>query len=86
MRSQGNRVVISVHDIELGIPPEMLYSVFEMFIQIEKNRSHAHGGLGIGLALSKTLIEMHDGLIVALGDGLGKGSLSEVSLPIDAKG
>jgi len=62
-----------------------LYSVFEMFIQIEKNRSHAHGGLGIGLALSKTLIEMHDGLIVALGDGLGKGSLSKCRYQLTPK-
>lgn len=82
VRPQGGHVVISVRDNGLGIPPEMLRRVFEMFVQIEKNRPHAHGGLGIGLALSKKLVEMHDGQIIAFSDGPGKGSLFEVTLPI----
>lgn len=81
VRCQGGDVVISVTDIGLGIPPESLDRVFDMFVQIDHNRPHTHGGLGIGLALSKSLVEMHGGRILAFSEGHGKGSRFEVILP-----
>ncbi len=77
---QGSDAIARVEDTGIGIPPAQLASVFEMFTQIEKDRSQ--GGLGIGLALAKRLVEMHDGTVEAHSEGLGKGSAFVVRLPI----
>ncbi len=65
-----------------GIPPEMLSAVFEMFHQASHTLDRAEGGLGIGLALSKGLAELHGGHIEAFSAGLGKGSMFRVTLPL----
>ncbi|MES1244278.1 MAG: ATP-binding protein [Acidobacteriota bacterium] len=84
----GDDVVISVRDTGVGIPPEMLPRVFELFTQVDRTRKHSQGGLGIGLALVKSLVEMHRGKVEARSAGLGQGSEFVVRLPLltDATG
>ena len=82
MNRRDNQAVIHVRDNGLGIPKEMLANVFDMFTQIDKHLDHAQGGLGIGLTLVRSLVEMHGGTVVAHSAGLGQGSEFVVSLPL----
>jgi PAS domain S-box-containing protein len=82
VRQEGQNVLISVKDTGIGISQEMLPRVFEMFVQTDREHKQAHGGLGIGLALAKNLVEMHGGKIEARSDGLGQGSEFLVRLPL----
>jgi CheY-like chemotaxis protein len=66
----------------MGIPPDRLDSVFDMFTQIDRTLERSQGGLGIGLTLVKRLVEMHDGTVEARSDGPGRGSEFEVRFPI----
>ncbi|MBC8087531.1 MAG: PAS domain S-box protein [Phycisphaerae bacterium] len=77
----GNEVVIRVSDNGIGIPGDMLTRVFEMFTQIAHSSTKAQGGLGIGLALVRQLVEMHGGSVSAESEGAGKGSTFTVRLP-----
>ena len=79
---QGNEIAVSVKDNGIGIQPEMLPRVFEMFSQAEPLYERSHEGLGIGLWLVKSLVEMHGGFITARSDGVGKGSEFTVRLPV----
>ena len=79
---QGSDVAVTVKDTGLGIPPDKLDSVFEMFTQIDRTLECSQGGLGIGLTLAKRLVEMHDGTISAHSEGPGAGSEFVVRLPI----
>jgi signal transduction histidine kinase/ActR/RegA family two-component response regulator len=81
VRPQGDTVAIAVADDGIGIPAEAAAELFQMFSQIKAHRSRAGGGLGIGLALAKGLIEMHGGHIEAQSDGPGRGSRFVVTLP-----
>ena len=81
-RREGARVVLSVKDDGIGIPPDMRERVFDMFTQIEWPGQRKQEGLGIGLALVKRLVEMHDGDIEARSAGAGCGSELVVRLPI----
>lgn len=74
--------VIRVRDNGVGIPPAMLTKVFDLFTQVDNSNTRSHGGLGIGLTLVKTLVEMHDGTIVAHSRGQGFGSEFVVQLPL----
>lgn len=76
-------VRVSVRDTGIGIPPERLESVFEMFAQVDSAVSRSHGGLGIGLSLARRLIAMHGGTISAHSEGVGRGSCFTVELPLD---
>jgi PAS domain S-box-containing protein len=78
---QGGDVVVNVKDTGVGIPPDKLGSVFEMFTQIDRSLERSHGGLGIGLSLVKRLVEMHGGSVQAYSAGLGRGSEFVVRLP-----
>ena len=78
----GSDAVIRVTDTGIGIPPEMLPKIFEMFTQVGTSLDRAQGGLGIGLTLVKRLVEMHGGTISARSDGVGKGSEFAVRLPL----
>ena len=79
---EGNQALISVKDSGVGIPPEMLPRVFDMFAQIDRSLERAQGGLGIGLALVKSLVEMHDGSVRAESEGNGRGSRFLLRLPL----
>jgi len=81
-RVEGGEAVISVRDTGFGIPPDMLTRVFDMFSQVDRTVSRAQGGLGIGLTLTKRLVEMHGGRIAVRSEGLGQGSEFTVRLPI----
>ena len=77
-----NRAVVTVRDNGIGIPPSHLASVFDMFMQVDRSNRRAQGGLGIGLTLVRSLIEMHAGRVYARSDGAGKGSEFVVELPL----
>jgi PAS domain S-box-containing protein len=77
----GRDVAVSVKDAGIGIAPEQLPHIFEMFSQVEGALERSQGGLGIGLTLVKRLIEMHGGRIEARSAGIGKGAEFIVRLP-----
>lgn len=74
-------VIIRVRDSGIGIEPDLLPQVFDPFVQAEEARGRAEGGLGIGLALVRDLIRMHDGDVQAYSEGLGCGSVFTLRLP-----
>jgi histidine kinase len=78
----GNSALVSVVDTGAGIGPEHLPHVFERFYRVDKSRSRAGGGSGIGLTISKHLVEAHGGRIWAASDGLGRGSAFTFTLPL----
>jgi signal transduction histidine kinase len=78
----ADAVTISVRDRGKGIPPDMLPRVFELFVQLDRDNRWAQGGLGIGLTLAKTLVELHGGTLDARSDGIGRGSEFVVRLPL----
>lgn len=78
----GDDVTVSVTDTGIGIPPEMLGRVFELFTQVEGPYEREQGGLGIGLSLVKRLVEMHGGSVTAHSAGRGTGSRFVVRLPV----
>jgi len=78
----GGKVEVSVQDNGAGIPAEDLPHVFDMFAQGEASQAQARGGLGIGLTLARTLVELHGGRIDAFSAGPGHGSRLQVLLPV----
>ncbi len=82
VRKDGGEVRATITDSGIGIEPERLSSVFEMFSQVETALSRSRGGLGIGLSLAQRLIQMHGGRIEATSAGLGQGSQFEITLPL----
>jgi histidine kinase len=78
----GNEVQVSVTDTGVGIPPEHLPHIFDRFYRVDKSRSRAGGGSGIGLTIAKYLVEAHGGRIWAQSPGSGKGSTFTFTLPI----
>ena len=77
----GDDVIVCVKDQGIGIPAEALPRIFEMFMQVERSLERTQGGLGIGLTLVRTLVELHGGTVQARSDGPGKGSEFAVRLP-----
>jgi two-component system CheB/CheR fusion protein len=80
----GGQAVISVRDDGIGIDPELLSDVFDLFTQADRSLDRSQGGLGIGLTLVRSLVEMHGGTVEARSEGLGKGSEFLVRLPVSA--
>jgi signal transduction histidine kinase/CheY-like chemotaxis protein len=80
-RSSADHVFIEVTDNGIGISAELMPQIFELFVQGERTLDRSQGGLGIGLAVVKKLIEMHGGQISARSEGLGWGSTFELRLP-----
>jgi CheY-like chemotaxis protein len=79
---EGGEAVIRVRDTGMGIPPEMLPQMFDLFTQAERTLDRAEGGLGIGLTLVRRLTELHGGVVQASSAGPGEGSEFVVRLPL----
>jgi PAS domain S-box-containing protein len=82
MRRADSNVIVTVKDNGIGIAPDALEDVFEMFAQVHPTEVRSDGGLGIGLALVRMLVDMHNGRVTAHSDGVQQGSLFTVTLPI----
>lgn len=80
-RGDDGSATVEISDNGTGIAPELLLRVFDLFVQSERTLDRAQGGLGIGLALVKRLVEMHDGEVSARSRGIGQGSTFEIRLP-----
>ncbi|HEY1229424.1 MAG TPA: ATP-binding protein, partial [Ramlibacter sp.] len=80
----GTDAVVQVQDNGLGLAPDMLEEVFQPFVQVDRSASRAQGGLGIGLSIVRSLVDLHGGSVRALSEGAGHGSTFEVRLPIAA--
>src|SRR5665213_1391134 len=81
LRGEEPCAVIVVTDNGVGISPELLPRIFELFVQSERSLDRSEGGLGIGLSVVQRLVEMHDGQVVATSAGPGRGSTFEIRLP-----
>lgn len=81
LEREGNTAVLRVRDTGIGISPEMLPRVFDLFIQANHSLDRSQGGLGIGLTLVRSLVEMHGGNVSVYSPGLGQGSEFVVRLP-----
>jgi PAS domain S-box-containing protein len=82
VRREDGQAVIAVSDSGIGIPPDAIGSVFEMFTQVRGSLDRAQGGLGIGLSLVRRLVELHGGRVSAYSAGRGQGSTFTVRLPL----
>lgn len=82
VRRDGPRVIIEVRDNGIGIAPDLLPRVFDRFWQADGSTTRVHGGLGLGLALVRHLVELHGGEVSAMSAGEGRGSTFIVSLPV----
>jgi signal transduction histidine kinase len=78
----NDRVEVKVRDTGVGIPRDVLPRVFELFTQVDRTLNRSEGGLGVGLALVRRLVEMHGGTVSAKSDGPGKGAEFTVNLPV----
>ncbi|MEO6447541.1 MAG: ATP-binding protein [Gemmatimonadaceae bacterium] len=76
-----HELVVRVKDNGIGIAPDVLPGIFDLFVQAKRSSDRAEGGLGIGLALVRSLVQMHGGTVVATSDGLGLGSEFVLTLP-----
>jgi len=83
LTKDGEEARLEVSDNGAGIAPETLPHIYDMFLQADTGTTREHGGLGIGLALVKQLVEMHRGRIEAQSDGIGRGARFTVWLPLD---
>jgi CheY-like chemotaxis protein/two-component sensor histidine kinase len=80
--AQGLEVVVRVRDSGIGIAPDTLPRIFDLFVQERGSLDRAQGGLGIGLTVVRSLVQIHDGSVEARSAGLGKGSEFVVRLPL----
>ncbi|HYC38499.1 MAG TPA: response regulator [Usitatibacter sp.] len=80
-RAEPSEIVISVKDNGIGIPPDKLKQVWDLFVQVDESPERTRKGLGIGLALVQDLVRRHGGAVQAHSEGLGKGSTFQVRLP-----
>ncbi len=80
----NSHALLQVTDSGEGIDPEFLPFIFDRFRQADSSRSRRHGGLGVGLTITKYLVELHGGTIYAESEGIGKGSTFNITLPIPA--
>jgi signal transduction histidine kinase/ActR/RegA family two-component response regulator len=81
-RVEDRTLVLVVSDNGIGLAPDMLNNVFEMFVQVDSTLERTNAGLGVGLSLARRLVELHGGTIDAHSAGLGHGSSFSVRLPI----
>ena len=83
-RPNEDHITVELNDSGIGIDPEWLPRVFNAFEQVERSSKQQFGGLGLGLAISKAIVEMHGGTISAHGEGKDKGVTFRVRLPLCA--
>jgi two-component system CheB/CheR fusion protein len=79
---ENGSVVVCVSDNGDGIDPELQPKIFDLFVQSEQKLDRSRGGLGVGLSLAKTIVELHGGTIRVHSDGVGCGSTFHVTLPL----
>ena len=84
LRRDDDRAVLVVRDSGIGIEADLLPHVFEVFRQSTQSIDRSHGGLGLGLALVRTLTELHGGTIEAASEGLGRGAAFTFTLPLSS--
>jgi PAS domain S-box-containing protein len=82
VKTEENEAVIRVLDNGVGISPEAMPHIFELFTQVDGSLGRSYGGLGIGLALASNLAEMHDGRLTASSAGMGRGCEFAIKLPL----
>jgi two-component system CheB/CheR fusion protein len=83
--AEGGEAVIRVRDTGVGIPGDMLDSIFDLFVQSSRTLDRSAGGLGVGLTLVRSLVGMHGGTVSAYSEGEGRGSEFVVRLPLSAE-
>jgi PAS domain S-box-containing protein len=81
----GNEAVLRVRDEGMGIAPDLLPQIFELFVQGDRSLARSQGGLGVGLTVVRQLIAMHGGTVEARSEGEGKGSEFSLRLPLQAE-
>jgi PAS domain S-box-containing protein len=81
-----DHVVVEVHDSGVGLDPEAMPRIFDAFAQADRAVTRQFGGLGLGLAISKSLVELHGGTIEAFSEGQGRGSMFRVRWPVARAG
>jgi signal transduction histidine kinase len=84
-RVDHGRAIISVGDTGMGIAPEVLPHIFELFTQVDRSLNRSQGGLGVGLALVRRFVELHGGTVSARSDGLGCGTEFTIELPFGSR-
>jgi len=82
LATEGAEVLLSVSDNGAGIPAVMIENVFDLFAQVDRTLDRAQGGLGIGLSLVRSLVGLHGGKVQARSDGIDRGSVFEIRLPL----
>jgi PAS domain S-box-containing protein len=82
VRREGDEAVLRVRDSGLGIAPDLLPCIFDLFTQADRSLDRAQGGLGVGLSVVQRVVEMHGGRVEASSAGLGRGSEFTVRLPV----
>jgi PAS domain S-box-containing protein len=80
--SEQDTILVQIRDTGVGIAPELLPRIFDLFVQGDRSIARSEGGLGIGLTLVQKLAEMHDGSVVAESDGLNRGSQFTLRFPM----
>ena len=75
----------TISDNGIGIAPDLLPHVFELFTQADRSLDRSRGGLGIGLFICRRLIELHGGTITASSEGLGRGATFTIRLPVQGQ-
>ena len=77
----GDEIVVRVRDNGMGIPPDLLPTLFDRFVQSKRTLDRSEGGLGLGLSIVRSLVALHGGTVAVSSDGVGRGSKFEVRLP-----